>query len=143
VLVQGKKIAGVLSEASLRGDALEFAVIGIGFNVNSDVGDFPRELQTSITSLLLSTGTKSDVSEVANDFLERFGRLYRRMTTEGCGFIRTLWESRWAHKGQTLIWEETRGTAQGIADDGSLVLATPEGQVHYISAGDVEPTGPG
>lgn len=139
VLVQGKKIAGILSEASLRGDVVEFAVIGIGLNVNADLADFPPELRSSVTSMLLTTGREWDLSEAAHQILDRLGRLYERMDTEGCGFVRTLWESRWPHRDALVTWQGISAVAQGILDDGSLVLRDSDGRVHYVSAGDVEP----
>jgi len=139
VLVDEKKIAGILSEASIRGDEVEFAIIGIGFNVNADLSDFPDDLAASVTSIKLSTGKEWELSDAANQILDRLGPLYDRMITEGCGFVRPLWESRWGHKGQVVNWEGIIGVARGILDDGSLVLRASDGRVHNICAGDVVP----
>jgi len=54
VLCQGRKLAGILSEARTGGDL--FVVAGIGINVNHAREDFPLELQTSATSIAIETG---------------------------------------------------------------------------------------
>jgi len=118
---------------------VEFAVIGIGLNVNAELTDFPPELRDSLTSLLVSTGNPCDLTEAANVFLERFGSLYHRMCSDGCGFVRALWESRWANKGESVRWQGITGVADSILDDGSLVLRTEDGRVRHVAAGDVEP----
>lgn len=56
VLVGGRKIAGVLVETGLRGSEPEWAVVGIGCNVNSLPEDFPEEGRESFTSTLAETG---------------------------------------------------------------------------------------
>jgi BirA family biotin operon repressor/biotin-[acetyl-CoA-carboxylase] ligase len=139
VLVKRKKIAGILSEASIKGSTIEFAVIGIGLNVNADLTDFPSELQDSLTSLVLSTGSPCDLATVAKLFLERFGILYNRTSAEGFGFVRALWESRWANKGERVRWQGITGVAEGVLDDGSLLLRTDYGSIRHVTAGDVEP----
>lgn len=139
VLVQGKKIAGILSEASIKGSLVEFAVIGIGLNVNAELTDFPPELRDVLTSLVLHTGSPCDLPQMANLILERFGTLYGRMSAEGGGMVRALWEGRWANKGESVRWQGITGKAEGILDDGSLVLRTDDGLIRHVAAGDVEP----
>lgn len=139
VLVKGKKIAGILSEASISGDEIEFVVIGIGLNVNSVENDFPHDLRSSVSSLLASTGRHSDLKEVALELLDTLGHLYDRIQREGCGFVPDLWDSRWAHRGSVLVHEGSSGIAHGIDADGSLLLRDGQGRLRRIACGDVEP----
>lgn len=56
IYVNRKKVAGVLLEAGFRADRLDWAVIGIGINVNALEADFPPQLQNKCTSLLIEQG---------------------------------------------------------------------------------------
>lgn len=140
VLVNGRKIAGILSEASISGNKVEFVIIGIGLNVNAVETDFPLDLRSSVTSLLAAVGRHSDLEELALELLSALGYLYDRMDREGCGFVRALWDNRWAHRGVVLVHEGSSGIAQGIDADGSLLLRDGQGHLHRITSGDVEPT---
>ena len=51
VLVNERKVCGILTETSTRGDAIDFAVVGIGVNANVDLASFPKNLRASVTSL--------------------------------------------------------------------------------------------
>jgi BirA family biotin operon repressor/biotin-[acetyl-CoA-carboxylase] ligase len=140
VLVEGRKIAGILPEASVKGNTLEFVIIGIGLNVNSRFSDFPIELHDSVTSVLLATGEKWDVGDAAHGLLQEMDALYDRVNKEGCGFVPSLWETRWAHKGRILTRDGLEGRAEGIGPLGSLILRTTDGRRLEINSGEAEPT---
>jgi BirA family transcriptional regulator, biotin operon repressor / biotin---[acetyl-CoA-carboxylase] ligase len=140
VLVNGRKIAGILSEASISGNKVEFVIIGIGLNVNAVKTDFPLDLRSSVTSLLAAVGRHSDLEELARELLSALGNLYDRIDREGCGFVPALWDNRWAHRGVVLVHEGSSGIAQGIDADGSLILRDSQGGLRRITTGDVEPT---
>ncbi len=56
VTIEGRKIAGLLSEASWSGPHLNFVILGIGLNVGQGSADFPPELRATATSLLIASG---------------------------------------------------------------------------------------
>lgn len=62
LMFEGKKLGGVLSEARWRGDEFQFAVVGIGINVN--VMEFPEEIRGTATSLALAAGREFDIEEL-------------------------------------------------------------------------------
>jgi len=51
VLVSGRKLAGILPEAGMIGNSVSYVIMGVGLNVNSDISEFPLDLQGSVTSL--------------------------------------------------------------------------------------------
>jgi BirA family transcriptional regulator, biotin operon repressor / biotin---[acetyl-CoA-carboxylase] ligase len=71
VLMQGRKVAGILAEAS-EGRV----VLGIGVNVSQNAGDLPAEPRTPATSLLLETGREVDRAELLVALLDRLERRY-------------------------------------------------------------------
>lgn len=138
VLVRGGKIAGILSEATVQAGTIRFVIVGIGLNVNTLDADFPADLRTPATSLLMSTGHEADLEAVARELLQKLETLYRRVKTEGCAFIPSLWERRWAHRGRMLVHESATGVGQGLDEDGALVLKLHGEKVIRITSGDVD-----
>ncbi len=67
LLIDGKKVAGILSEARWRGQNLLLAVVGVGVNVN--VREFPEELASTASSLALVAGRDFDVEEIAEGLI--------------------------------------------------------------------------
>lgn len=72
VLVGGKKISGVLTEAASLNDRMEYVVVGIGLNVNSRKGDLP----VRATSIYLETAKKADPSAILDLILDDFKKAY-------------------------------------------------------------------
>ena len=72
VYIGSKKVAGVLIESGFRGEALDWVALGIGCNINTLLGDFPRELQAKVTSLYVEserwTSRNAFIAEVLNQF---------------------------------------------------------------------------
>lgn len=75
VLVNGKKIAGILSESSGAGDTIDYLVIGVGLNVNSK----KREIPEGATSILLETEKSIDREELLEKFLTVFQKRYEKL----------------------------------------------------------------
>jgi BirA family biotin operon repressor/biotin-[acetyl-CoA-carboxylase] ligase len=71
VLLDGRKVAGILAEA--REDRV---VLGVGVNVNVAEAELPREVDRAATSLLVETGRKLDRAELLVELLERLERRY-------------------------------------------------------------------
>ena len=138
VLVSGKKLAGILPEAGMMGDSVKYVIIGIGLNVNSEISDFPPELQHSVTSLFMCTSRQWDLVDIAKELLKQIEDLYKRVHSEGPGFIPTLWSDRWAHLGRSFAYDGATGVAQGISSDGSLILKTDE-QIIHVTSGMMDP----
>jgi len=139
VLVAGKKLSGILPEASMIGNSVSYVIIGVGLNVNSEISCFPPDLQDSVTSLLICASRQWDLVDTAKELLKRMDRLYNRVHEEGPGFIPDLWSKRWAHLGRTFAYNGVTGVGQGISADGSLILKTHEGQLLRVTSGIMDP----
>lgn len=142
VLLNGKKVAGILSEGMVQGDEIRYVIVGVGLNVNSVEHDFFEEFRARATSLAIATGQRFDLVAVARTLLDEFGPLYDRMGTEGVGFVVPLWETLWAHRGTVLERDGVSGVADGVNPDGSLRLRTGDGRLITISSGEVAPARP-
>lgn len=90
VLADGKKICGVLVEPALRGDKIDFAVIGIGVNVLQQCEDFPSELRDTATSCRLA-GTACTVEQVREAVLAAMTKHYHQTLRDGPSSLYAVW----------------------------------------------------
>ena len=148
ILVEGRKMAGILTEVCADSDGSCRAVVGIGLNVNQSEADFPPELHATATSLRLWTGREWNRNEVAARLLVEMDSLYRMMRRGEFFRVLAQWRERCATLGESVTLRLGHGTLHGVAEaleeDGSLLLRTAEGNLERIHAGDPVPvrTGP-
>ncbi|MBQ7651701.1 MAG: biotin--[Victivallales bacterium] len=137
VWMNGHKLCGILSAMSCMGDKTEYAIIGIGINVN--MREFPVEIQG--TSLALETSREFRRSEVLAAVLNTIETDYLLWLREQS---LSPFMERWAEcsmlDGHTITAEHghdiLNGTACGITPDGHLKLKCPDGVTRLIAAGD-------
>jgi BirA family biotin operon repressor/biotin-[acetyl-CoA-carboxylase] ligase len=138
VLVNNKKVCGILIESDVRGKAVDYAVIGIGLNVNLKISDFP-EIAATATSLSSELGRELKLPEVIGCLLLEVERLYLALPEGDAVFEE--WRRRLVTLGQEVEVSSGstihKGRAESVASDGSLFLRQPEGKLIKIVAGDV------
>ena len=138
VLINGKKVCGVLVESGVRGGKVDYTIIGIGINANFRVSDFP-EISSVATSL--SDELERDVSrlDLIQCLLVEVERLY--LTLQAGGSIYEEWRDSLVTLGKRVHVksgnEEYEGIAESVARDGSLLLRHSDGNITKIVAGDV------
>lgn len=141
VLIQGKKIAGILTEISTEMDMVDFVIVGFGINVNSRIGEMPKEIQEIATSIRIETGNKVSRTKVLCDLLKDFEVCYEQLKNQGFTPIMEQWRSMSDIIGQRVYVDvlNTRhtGTVEAVDDDGVLILKDDLGEVHRIFSGDV------
>ena len=93
VLVNGRKIAGVLVEPRLAERKVEFAVLGAGINIHHRAEDFPQELRTLATSCR-QEGVQTDRARAMEVFLECLERRYTEIRQVGFGPLLQAWSAR-------------------------------------------------
>lgn len=141
---KGKKCGGILVESSsptAEGDD-SFVVVGIGLNVNSRLGDFPPDLQQTVTSLLLQTAKTYSIQEIC--ILIRDSLLTHLKIHEEAGFqvILKEWRRRDVLYGKEMQWlttgkEVITGVGLGPDDEGKLMARGTDGRLYEILSGDV------
>jgi|WetSurMetagenome_2_1015567.scaffolds.fasta_scaffold04050_4 BirA family transcriptional regulator, biotin operon repressor / biotin---[acetyl-CoA-carboxylase] ligase len=138
VLLNGKKCCGILLESSFQHNVLDYAVIGIGVNVNQKV--FDEDLKDRATSLIQEYGKKFDRKSVLHHILTSLELLYSEVKVGSFETILKEWNARTTMFGKqvtlTQAGEQIHGRAISLSMDGGLVLATPAGQ-RVCYAGDV------
>ena len=138
VLVNGRKVCGILIENEVRGNTVDYAIIGIGINVNIRLSDFPEILQTA-TSLSHELDRDISLLGITQQLLVEIERLY--LTLPVGESIYNQWRDRLVTLGKRVRVSSAKTTYEGIAEsvsrDGSLLLRHPDGSLTRIMAGDV------
>ena len=138
VLVNGKKVCGILIESDVKGNTVDYAIIGTGINVNLRLSDFP-EIPSTATSLSHELGKEVSRLDMIRCLLAETERLYLALPTGESVYQK--WQDRLVTLGkkvQVKSGETTyKGTAESVASDGSLLLRQPDGSLVKIVAGDV------
>ena len=138
VRIGGRKLAGILVETEVEAAAVQYAVVGVGLNVNIDPARHP-EIAATATSMSKETGNKHDRSEVFIRVLSELDDLYGAIKVghsprdEWAGMLDTLGrtiELRWADR-------VVRGRADTVDEQGNLVLVRPDGSTFTAPAGEV------
>lgn len=138
VVVAEKKIGGILSETSISAKTIDYAVIGIGLNVNVDFADEP-ELASTASSLMLQLGHKVDRLRVLVAVVKRFDAHFDKLNLDGV--LGAAWSQRLVTLGQRIEARTENkvhvGLAEATDDDGALLLRDDDGKVHRLLAADV------
>jgi BirA family biotin operon repressor/biotin-[acetyl-CoA-carboxylase] ligase len=139
VQINGRKVCGILIEADVRQDKVNYAVIGIGMNVNLRLGDFPPEIQSLATSLSQELGREIPRLSVIRSLLVEIEKLY--LTLRAGGSLYEEWRDNLVTLGQRVRVKSAEDIYEGVAEsvdrDGSLLLRGAHGQLTRIIAGDV------
>ncbi len=141
VQVDGRKIAGILTELSADVERVQFAVLGIGVNLNAQTADFPAEVAQTATSLALTRGEKVPRALFAAALFTRLEQWLERHADEGFGPIRQAWKELSSTLGQEVLVKtdklELRGVAEDIDEAGALMVRVGD-RLERVLAGDVE-----
>lgn len=142
ILINGKKIVGILTELQAEADRVHSVIIGVGMNVNHTLDQFPEELQAIATSIAAETGKQADRAQVIQAIMMNFEKLYTSYLVHGFKPVKLLWESYAISLNKNLIARTLQGTirgrAIGIDDEGVLLLETNEGNIEKIYSADIE-----
>jgi len=136
VLVEGRKICGILPEATCRGDGgLDRVILGVGLNV--DQPEFPPELAARATSLRLVTGRRHESERVLSALLDALDHRYADWRAGGFAEVREAWRGRSATLGSSVRLPDGRlGIAVDVAPDGALVVDAGDGRLARLVSGE-------
>lgn len=137
-----RKLGGILTETGMVGAGLDFAVVGIGINVNVPRDELP-DLAPNATSLLVESGREVDRSVLLAELMEGVALRYEHLRRGHNP--RAEWSTRLATLGQRVQVTTMEGVLEGLAEavdeDGALLLRTADGAVHRLVSGDVTLSG--
>ncbi len=144
IVLNGKKIVGILTEMTVEHDYIREVITGTGINVSAR--EFPEEIRDTATSLYLETGRDYPRSLIAGEITNIFEEYYERFTEE-----RSLKSFMNSYNGLCVNTGkgvrvldpkgEYEGEASGINERGELLVRTGDGEVRRIFSGEVSVRG--
>lgn len=141
ILIKGGKAAGILTEIYLEQESIQYIIVGIGINVNTDY--FPKEIREEATSLSLSSGHPISRLKILIAVLLELERQYLDFTVKG-NFDTILSDYR---RMSVTIGERVnivgrkgmgKAVALDIAENGGLLIENDDGTIEEIISGEVQ-----
>ncbi len=145
IILDGKKLGGILTELSAEPGHVNYIVVGIGINANQDSEIFDYEIRQRAISLKMHKGETISRSNLLASILVNFEKIYKSVLL---GKNKDIID-RWTDYSVTIGKEvkvayrdvEYIGTAQSIAYDGKLIVKCKDGVIREISAGEIQVRG--
>lgn len=141
LLVDGRKVCGILVEMGAEMDRVKYIVLGIGLNVNSTAEMWPDKIKSNTTSLCQQLGAPVNRVELLRSILCHLEELYLQWRKEGFAPVMAAWRSccvsqQCPARIQTIHGDYT-GWVEGVDDSGALLLRLEDGTVQSFMSGDV------
>lgn len=138
VLINGKKVAGILTEMSADMEFIEYIVLGVGINVSGL--EFPNELKNIATSLKLEGYDVKKLS-IIWQFIYEFELLYNLYLNENTSEVVNILRNNSSVIGKQInvhyMNEIESAIAVDINNQGALIIKTQEGEVKELSSGEI------
>jgi BirA family biotin operon repressor/biotin-[acetyl-CoA-carboxylase] ligase len=144
IVINGKKVCGILTEMSSEGLDINYVVVGIGINVNNKY--FPSEIKDTATSIMLETGNKCSRTELIADITNEFEKYYNSfLAVSNLKDLVDEYNSRLVNCNRQVVViegeKQTEYTALGINEDGALRVKDALGNEKTIISGEVSVRG--
>lgn len=137
LLINGKKISGILTELNAESDRVKFLVIGVGINVNTTKSHLPEKA----TSLKLEIGKKIDRIKLLQIILEKFEFWYEQCLADGFDGVLQQWKTWSCTLGREIVvsdgHRQTKGKAMDLDSYGRLIIKQEDGNRVAVMTGDV------
>lgn len=136
IIISGRKAGGILCEA-----AKNFIIVGIGINLNTNLGVFPSALKKQVTSLKFELGANVGSDKITKILLEEFDKLYNDFLHHRSENIISEWSGYCRMLGSPVRIETLKGAIEGIAESlgsrGELRVRGYDGKIIKVFSGDV------
>lgn len=147
IVVNKKKVCGILTEMNAELDYIQYVVIGVGINVNNNaVDEFPEEIRQSATSLKIESGMRISRAVILERVLAHFEKNYHIFTgTLDLSMLLKSYDARLLNlNAEVRVLDpkgEYTGIARGINPAGELLVEKENGEVIPVYAGEVSVRG--
>ena len=141
IMINGKKVCGILTEAVTKFNTIESVIIGVGIDANLDLNEFPEELQEGTTTLEKELGRKGNENLLIRTFLEEFEEISELFDHEGYEEILKEWRKRSYSIGKIVEVREPFNKnydayVLGISREGALVVEKIDGTLEKVISGE-------
>lgn len=143
ILVDGKKLAGILTEAGCDARRLNYVILGIGVNLNYRLNSMPEEIRGRATSVAELAGNSVGRESFLKRLIHALDRCYGELEESGFAALAPRWDARFGLRGKRvrvdLLDQSIAGRVIGIDEDGALLIEDSRGECQRVLAGDVIP----
>ena len=141
IMINGKKVCGILTEAITKFNTIENIIIGVGIDANLDNATFPEELKEGTTTLSKELGRKGDENLLIKIFLEEFEKISELFDHEGFEEILKEWRKRSYSIGKIVEVRDSfnknyDGYVVGIGKEGALIVEKIDGTLEKVISGE-------
>ena len=141
IMINGKKVCGILTEAIAKFNTIENVIIGVGIDANLDIEEFPEELKSGTTTLEKELGRKGSENLLIKTFLEEFEEISELFDHEGYEEILKEWRKRSYSIGKIVEVREPFNKnydayVLGISREGALVVEKIDGTLEKVISGE-------
>lgn len=147
VLLEGKKVCGILTEMNTEIDKVHHIILGIGINFSQQAEDFPPEISDSAVSILMYLKNNNRYfknylrNDIIREVLVHFDKAYENLLVGRGSSVIEGWKDYSATIGKRICVHDRErkylGKAVDIGQDGSLVLETEDGETRKIVSGEI------
>ncbi|WMJ80107.1 biotin--[acetyl-CoA-carboxylase] ligase [Clostridium sp. MB40-C1] len=146
IVINGKKICGILTEMSGEINKVNYVIVGIGINVNVEEDEFTEEIRDIASSLKIQSGKTINRKEVVSSVLNYFEELYEEFVTKENidTSIKICRESSILLGKEIKIIERNNkflAKALNLSNEGRLIIQHSDGKVEEIMSGEVSVRG--
>lgn len=140
VLINDKKVSGILLETEFAKDKIKYVILGIGINLNTDISALGQKLKSNSTSISYEIGIKLDYHDFFRKILINLDKYYTMFDEKQYDKIILEWKNNSDTLGKKITIDSSSGkinaTAMDIDESGFLIVKTDDGEIKKITSGD-------
>lgn len=143
ILINKKKVCGILTELSAETEKVEWVVIGIGLNVNHNKEDFDSDIADIATSLRLNKKSHDSLqrNEIAANIINELGSVYCEFIIKGPAWVVEEWKKYNVTLGKRVSLISQTGSQQveamDITSEGKLIVRYDDGTIGEVLSGEI------
>ena len=141
ILINDKKVSGILTEANIKSNIVNYVIVGVGIDNNFNIDILPEELQKTSTTLKNELKTEITETKLISKFLNEFEKVYDLFKDEKIDEILYDWRKMSRTIGSYVEIKQThgkllKGYAIGINNEGTLILEENNGNLKKVISGE-------
>lgn len=140
VLINSKKVSGILIESQFSSNRHASLILGVGINVNQKKTDFPEEISETATSLREETKNEINRVDLLIELLHKLEYFYLEFQSGDFKLLIKTWKILCPFLGKYVSVKQSRGEIEGRFEDldeyGRMVIRLANGEVKHLSEGE-------
>lgn len=145
IVVNGKKLCGVLTEMGAELDKINYLAVGIGINVNISEKSLSQDIEKIATSIKIEAGKEIQRKALVAEVLNEFENYYKQFIIDGSiDFLLDEYKSKLAIMGKkvkVMGKQEIIGVVENVNSEGHLIISLEDGRIEEIISGEVSVRG--